>query len=130
MRLRTIFLLVVAFGILVGIVEIVGRAVSGGEKTFLRAAAVLKTNSFILGRVGSPVTAVTHDGGPERVVLGTDGRRHGLYSVKTEGPMGEESLKVYWCDLPGGTLQVYAIYRTKPWAQDELVWGAPRTDLN
>jgi len=130
MKLRTILVILGAFALLVGVVEILGRAVSGGEKTFVRVAAVMKTNSFIIGRVGAPVSAIAHDGGPERTVLGTDGRRHGFYSVTASGPTGKETLKAYWCELPGDILQIYAIYRTKPWAQDELVWGASRTDLN
>jgi hypothetical protein len=56
--------------------------------------------------------------------------RHGFYSIKATGPNGKESLKAYWSELPGNILQIYAIYRTKPWTQDELLWGASRPDLN
>ena len=124
-----VWFLVVAV-LLALLLEVVGRAISGGEKTFLRVATVLRTNSFVLSRVGSPVATVARDGGPRRSALEKNGRRHGFDSLKVAGATGSESLKVYWCESAGGLMEVYAIYRTKPWAQDELVWGAPRPALH
>lgn len=130
MRKPIVLLLVAVFAVLVAIAVIAGRAVSGGEKTFVSVAGVLTTNSFLLGQVGSPAKVVAEKEGPSTVYLATDGRGHGFYSVKAEGPRGRESLKVYWCELQGGLVEVYAIYRTKAWTQDKLVWGAPRPEFN
>src|ERR1022692_1992759 len=96
-----------------------------GEKTFLPVAGILKTNSCVLSRVGSPVTAILQDEGPCGVMLAFDGHRHGFYSVTAEGPKGKEPLKAYWRELPNATVEVYALYRTKAWTQDKLVWGTP-----
>ena len=111
---------------------ILGRAVSGGEKTFLSVAGVLKTHIYILDRVGSPVRAVVQNDGPWKVSRALDGHRHGYYSVTAEGPKGKESLKAYWRELPNGMTEVYAIYhyQTKAFTADELLWGAPRPELN
>jgi hypothetical protein len=106
------------------------RVVGGGEKTFLPVAGILKTNSYVLSRVGSPVTAILQDVGPWRVDLELDGHRQGFYSVTAEGPKGREPLKAYWRELPNASVEVYALYRMKAWTQDELVWGEPRPELH
>src|SRR5262249_13940727 len=96
---------------------------SGGQKAFDRVAQVLRTNTFVIARVGSPVGAIVQGNGPSHVALGVDGRMHGFYSVNIEGPTGKESLKANWDEPMTDSPRVYAIYRTKAWAQDELVWG-------
>ncbi len=128
MRKLACFLVAVALVALA--VGLVGRLISGGEKIFLGVATVLKTNSFVLSRVGSPVTAVVRDGGPNRTGLEMNGDRRGFDSVEVVGSTGKESLKVYWRKSKSGPVEVYAIYRTKPLADDELVWGTARSDLH
>jgi hypothetical protein len=130
MRKSIVLLLAAVFAVLMAIVAFASRAVSGGEKTFVSVAGALKTNSFLLGQIGSPVKVVAEKEGPSTVYFATDGRRHGFYSVKVEGPRGGESLKVYWRELPGGLMEVHAIYRTKAWSQDKQVWGTPRPELH
>jgi hypothetical protein len=129
MKKPILLLLAVVFAVLLAIVAIAGRAVSGGEKTFVSVAGVLSTNGFLLGQVGSPVKVVAEKEGPSTVYLATDGRRHGFYSVKADGPRGTESLKVHWRESSDGIMEVHAIYRTKAWTQDKLVWGTPRPEF-
>jgi hypothetical protein len=125
-----IILILAAFTVVLAAAIILGRAISGGEKTFLSVEGVLKTHSYILDRVGSPVKAVDQNDGPWRVSLASDGHRHGYYSVTAEGPKGKEALKAYWRELPNGMMEVYAIYQTKAATADKLLWGAPRPELD
>jgi hypothetical protein len=125
MKSRSILLIVAAFAVFLFVVAGLIRMISGGEKTFLNVVTVLKTNDFIIGRVGSPVIAVRKNSGPWRVSLTEDKRRRGFYSVTVEGPKGKESLKAFWRELVDGSVEVYSIYKTKSPSQDELVWGVP-----
>jgi hypothetical protein len=125
MRRRTILLIVAAFAVVILVVSILGRIVSGGDKTFLAVVAVIETNSFVAGRVGSPVIAVDKNDGPWRVLLAQDGHRSGYYSVTVTGPKGKEALKAYWREISNGQFEVYSIYKTAPFAQDQLLWGVP-----
>lgn len=109
---------------------IASRKISGGDKTFFKVAAALKTNSFLLDRVGSPVRDVEQNDGPSEVSLGDSGRRHGYYSIEADGAKAKESFKVYWRELPEGTVEIYAIYKTAPLKSDELLWGQPKPELN
>ena len=111
------------------VVAFASRTISGGDKTFLDVASVLKEQSYVVTHVGSPLS-ITKNDGPWRVLLEPDGRRHGFYSITAKGTKAEETLKAYWQELSGGSVEIYAIYKTKAWAQDELVWGAPRPELN
>ena len=126
MKTRTILTIVFLGMLVIALVAGIGSKIGGGAKTFGRVAEVLKTHRFILDCVGSPVKEVQENDGPSEVSLASDGRRNGYYSVTITGPKGKELLKAYWCELPGGVVEVYAIYRTKDFAQDSLIWGAPR----
>jgi len=106
-------------------VSVLGRIISGGDRTFLGVVAVLEANSFVAGRVGSPVIAITKKAGPWRVSLAQDGHRSGYYTVTVTGSKGKESLKAYWRELSDGRFEVYSIYKTELFKQDELLWGAP-----
>ena len=130
MKSRTILTLAAPAVVVFAVAIVLVRNVSGGEKTFLNVAGVLKTHSFILDRVGSPVRAVDQNDGPWKVYLQPNGHRHGFYSVTVEGPKGKASLKAYWRELPNGIMEVYAIYQTKAFTADELLWGAPQPELD
>lgn len=123
MKSRTTILIVAAVAVVILVVAGLGRAVSGGEKTFLGVVAVVKTNSFVVGRVGSPVIVVARNDGPWRVLLSGGGLRSGYYSVTVKGSKGKESLKAYWRQLPDGRFEVYSIYKTAPYKQDDLLWS-------
>ena len=99
------------------------RLISGGQETFMRVAEALKTHAYIISRVGTPVTHVIESDGPSEVSRAMDGRRDGYYSVAAEGPKGKTDLKAYWRERADRSIEIYAIFSTKPWAQDELVWG-------
>lgn len=100
---------------------ILGSAISGGHKTFLKVAGALTHQSYIVSWVGSPVK-ITRNHGPWKVLPGPNGRRSGFYSITATGTRGHASLKVYWRELPDGSVEIDKIYWTKPMAQDELVW--------
>lgn len=100
---------------------VLGGAISGGHKTFLKVARALQHQSYIVNWVGSPVN-VTRNHGPWKVSLDPDGRRRGFYSVTASGTRGKTSLKVYWRELPDDSIEIDEIYWTKPMGQDKLVW--------
>ena len=127
--LSLILLAVLGFIAFVGMIELLGRRISGGHQTFFAVSEALRTNSYIVGRVGSPVTSVTKNDGPEHAVLAARGHRYGFYSVTASGRSTNSEFKIFWDQLPGSNVQVYAIYRTKLWADDVLVWGTNRPDL-
>jgi hypothetical protein len=130
MTRRTLFTLIaLAVVAWILVVALAGKAISGGDKTFLKVASGLQEQTYIVSHVGSPAS-ITRDDGPCRIYLESDGRRHGFYSITAKGTKAEETLKAYWQELSGGSVEIYALYRTKAWAQDELVWGAPRPELN
>lgn len=99
------------------------RVISGGQETFMRVAEALKSHSYITSRVGTPVTQMIEGDGPSEVSRAMDGRRDGYYSVAAEGPKGRADLKAYWRERADHSIEVYAIFSTKSFAQDELVWG-------
>ena len=125
------YLFIAALAAVIFVVAVIGsRKISGGDKTFAKVAAALKTNSFLLERVGSPVRNVEENGGPSEISLGSNGLRYGYYSIEADGSKANESLKAYWRELPGGAVEIYAIYKTAPLKTDELLWGQPKPELN
>jgi hypothetical protein len=127
MTKRTIFVIVACALVVFVAAVVLGGLVSGGAKTFHSVATALENHNFIVGQVGTPVSIEKNDG-PWKVMLGADGRRHGYYSITASGSKTNEMLKAYWQELSGGSVEVYAIYRTQAWAQDELVWGVSKPD--
>src|ERR1041385_8821013 len=71
------------------------KVVARQNRLFLLAVEAIKTNPFVLGRVGSPVAPILHNVGPSSAVLGLDGHYHGFYSIAAKGSNGQELLKVY-----------------------------------
>ena len=125
MSRRTLFWSVSAVIVFVTTIVLV-QIISGGEKTFQRVAETLKAHRYIVEKVGSPIASVAENGGPSEISISSEDRRYGYYSVDVEGPKMKVPLKVYWREQTDGAIEIDAIFGSKPWAQDVLVWGQIR----
>lgn len=91
-----------------------------------KVALALKTNAYVVSQVGVPKSVVAQDAEPWKISVERDGRRHGYYTYGLIGPKGSDAIKAYWSETTDGTLEIDAIYHSKAWAQDTLVWGTPK----
>jgi hypothetical protein len=129
MRGRTVISLAAVGAVVVVIAVILVRVISGGEKTFLGVARVLKVHPFVLERIGAPVTAFDQNDGASEISLAENGLRDGNYSFTATGPKGTEYLRAYWREVSSGVYEVESIYGTKPFEQDRLLWARDRSSI-
>ena len=120
---RTVISLAAVGAVVIVIAVILVRVISGGEKTFLGVARVLRVHPFILERIGAPVTALDQNDGASEISLAANGLRDGNYSFTATGPKGTEYLRAYWREVSSGVYEVDSVYETKPFEQDKLLWA-------
>jgi hypothetical protein len=96
--------------------------ISGGKAIEQRVEVSVRTNAFLIGLLGEPISSIKQSDGPWRVNLKPDGSRHGFFSFFIVGTRSQGDFKIEWKELQGGAMEVDRIMLRAPYQQDNLLW--------